>query len=286
MPLSSRTKIRVARLMSGAIRGARRALGRDSRRVLCRRCGVTWELDLSEGVDLAIFVFGRFERATSMAFTRLVRPGMTVFDIGANIGGHTLPLAGLVGSEGRVVAVEPTRWAFSKLTRNAGLNPDLAERIELLNAAIVDETDRRPVEFHARWTLTSPGGSDARRHPVHLGILESAGDAAALTLDELTERAGPPDLMKVDVDGHEYSVLGGGGRTLSEHRPHILIELCPYLHREPDRDFAALVSLLLDAGYDLFDERGARLPHDPGELERLVPEGGSINALASPREAG
>ncbi len=286
MLLSSRTKIQIAGLMSGAIRGARHLLGLGSRRVLCRRRGVTWELDLSEGVDLAIFVFGRFERATSMAFTRLVRPGMTVFDIGANIGAHTLPLAGLVGSEGRVVAVEPTRWAFSKLARNAGLNPDLAGRIELLNAAIVDEPARKPEHLHARWTLTSPGKGDARRHPVHLGILESAGEAVALTLDELTERAGSPDLMKVDVDGYEYSVLGGGGKTLSEHRPRILIELCPYLHREPGRDFAALVSLLLDARYDLFDERGAPLPHDPHELERLVPEGGSINALASPRAAG
>ncbi len=253
---------------------------------MCRRRGVTWELDLSEGVDLAIFIFGRFERATSNAFTRLVQSGMTVFDIGANIGSHTLPLAKLVGDEGRVVAVEPTHWAFSKLTRNADLNPDLTGRIELLKAAIVEDPTQRPANLYARWTLTSPSKRDTCRHPVHLGELESAEGAATFTLDELTARAGPPDLLKVDVDGYEYHVLSGGRKTLTAHRPRILIELCPYLHREPGRDFAALVSLLLDKEYDLFDERGARLPHDPCTLERLIPEGGSINALASPREAG
>jgi FkbM family methyltransferase len=47
---------------------------------------------------------------------------MTAVDIGANFGYHTFRMARAVGSEGKVIAMEPTGWAFSKLQRNMALN--------------------------------------------------------------------------------------------------------------------------------------------------------------------
>ena len=48
--------------------------------------GVRYELDLGEEIDRAIYFLGAFEPATSAALVRLAQPGMTVVDIGANIG--------------------------------------------------------------------------------------------------------------------------------------------------------------------------------------------------------
>jgi hypothetical protein len=67
-----------------------------------RRRGLKWELDLREGIDLAIFAFGCFESETYQTIQKIVRPGSIVFDIGANIGAHTLNLARLSAPTGKV----------------------------------------------------------------------------------------------------------------------------------------------------------------------------------------
>ena len=77
-------------------------------------------------IDFAIYLGGMFERNTALALRKLVRPSSLVLDIGANIGAHTLRLANLVGSSGRVFAFEPTDFAYSKLQANLDLNPALA----------------------------------------------------------------------------------------------------------------------------------------------------------------
>src|SRR3984893_15716811 len=104
-------------------------LGRTDRDVVVRG-GINYELDLSQGIDFAIFLGNIYERQTRAALRKLVSPGSLVLDIGANIGAHTLPLAQLVGPNGRVMAFEPTDFAFRKLSRNLGLNPSLAARVE------------------------------------------------------------------------------------------------------------------------------------------------------------
>ena len=92
----------------------RRLVGGGPELVTSRQ-GLTWQLDLREGIDLSIYLLGRFEPSTVRCYTRLVNPGDVVLDVGANIGAHTLPLARLVGEAGRVIAFELTRYAFLKL---------------------------------------------------------------------------------------------------------------------------------------------------------------------------
>ncbi|MBX6324228.1 MAG: FkbM family methyltransferase, partial [Rhodospirillaceae bacterium] len=134
LKLATRHKIELARLLSRGLLAARRASGRGPQaRVV--RAGVRWELDLREGIDLAVYL-NLYERATSRAIARHLRAGAVALDIGANIGAHTLPMARRVGPAGRVVAFEPTDYAFAKLRRNVGLNPDLAARIACLQVLL------------------------------------------------------------------------------------------------------------------------------------------------------
>ena len=71
-----------------------------------------------------------------------MRPGSLVIDIGANIGAFSLPIASDVGEGGCVVAIEPTDYAFTKLVRNAELNPGIASRLIAVQARV----DRRKIE--------------------------------------------------------------------------------------------------------------------------------------------
>jgi tRNA G37 N-methylase Trm5 len=121
-------KIAVARAIHHAIHAGRLLLGQSDRTVVARD-GITYDLDLAQGIDFAIFLGNIYERQTKSALRKLVSPGSLVLDIGANIGAHTLHLAQLVGPGGRVMAFEPTDFAFRKLGRNLELNPSLAARV-------------------------------------------------------------------------------------------------------------------------------------------------------------
>src|SRR4051812_5528651 len=126
--MRTKTKIALAGLAYRAVRLVRSAVSLPDKIQVGRR-GVTWALDLNEGIDFSIFLLGSFEPSTVGTLQYLVRPGDVVLDIGANVGSHTLRLAQFVGTAGRVYAFEPTDYAFQKLQKNLTLNPLLAARV-------------------------------------------------------------------------------------------------------------------------------------------------------------
>src|SRR5215813_6400206 len=92
-------KIAAARAIYRVVRTGRTLIGRGDHDVVVRD-GISYDVDLSQGIDFAIYL-GAYERSTRAALRKLVSPGSLVLDIGANIGAHTLFLAKLVGQEGR-----------------------------------------------------------------------------------------------------------------------------------------------------------------------------------------
>ena len=90
--------------------------------VLAKRNGVKYRLNLNDHQDMSIYYQGSFEPRTVAVFKKYVKPGMTVLDIGAQKGHHTLQLAKLVGKEGKVIAFEPDPEMFALLKENMALN--------------------------------------------------------------------------------------------------------------------------------------------------------------------
>jgi FkbM family methyltransferase len=277
--LNTSQKISIARTLSTIVVGTRRALGLPAELTVARG-GLNWQLNLREGIDLAIYVLGGFEVRTLRQYRKLIKAGDTVLDIGANIGAHTMPLAVLVGDTGRVVAFEPTKYAFTKLQRNASLNPALASRITACQMMLVAEsTEALPDAIYSSWPLES--SSDL--HKEHHGRLMPTEGATASTLDHQVQRLGlqKVDFIKLDVDGNESDVLSGGQKTLRRFRPTLMMELAPYVYESHPKKFDDILRLLWDTGYVVSDVSNGRvLPHDPSEVRRLIPPFGGMNALA------
>ncbi|MGB2621440.1 MAG: FkbM family methyltransferase [Candidatus Acidiferrum sp.] len=281
--LTTKTKVALAALAYKFVAAGRAVAGKNDCATVRRR-GLTWRLDLAEGIDFSIYLLGAFERSTVIALEKLVKPGDVVFDIGANIGAHTLGLARSVGPTGRVFAFEPTDFAFDKLKHNLALNPELQKRTYprqvLLAASVAGEV---PKEIFASWPLEK----DDTVHPKHRGRLVATRNATVDTLDRVVEREDIERLnvIKIDVDGHELPVLEGGLGTLNRFRPLLLMEMSPYVHAEEHNSFVALVALLRDAGYSI-EQAGTRapLPLNASELESFIPDGASVNVIARPKE--
>jgi FkbM family methyltransferase len=230
--------------------------------------GVRYELHLGELIDLALYL-QQFEPDVRAAIRRITKPGMTVLDIGANVGAHTLLFSALTGSTGRVVAFEPTDFGYRKLEKNVSLNPNLA--VELVHMALADRTARQQqVDFRASWQ------TDGRRvdglSTVDMIRLDEWADAHDLTR---------VDVIKLDVDGYEYPVLVGGQKTIARTRPTFIIEATGLHFADAARNpFEVLRSL----DYRLWDLAGQEMLTFDDVRERLARHDPtfSINLVAQP----
>jgi FkbM family methyltransferase len=259
------------------VTGLRRLIGRGPQAVFTRR-GLRWKLDLNEGIDFSIYLLGAFEPSTVSAYQRLVKPGDTVLDIGANVGAHTLHLAEAVGATGTVIAFEPTAFAFAKLQANIALNPTLALRTAAGQIMLLDRADAPPTEIYSSWPLGNANGL----HELHGGQLKSTQGARGVMLDQVVAdmNLARVDFIKLDVDGFECQVLRGAAETLKRFHPVILMEIAPHVLKEQGESLESLVVLLTSHGYRFSHLSGAVLPTDVAALHRLVPDGVSLNVIA------
>ena len=164
---------------------------------------------------------GGWEKISIELWTRLCRRSNVIFDIGANTGVYAL-VAQAVNPAALVVAVEPVERIFRKLEANIALNH---WSIKAFNAAASDQTGTAilfdipssehllSVSLEAHWNSTS-----TELRPV---------EVPCLTVHDLMQRVGAPsvDLLKIDVETHEPSVLKGFLKVLRRDRPTLLIEL-------------------------------------------------------------
>lgn len=160
-------------------------------------------------------------------FRQHVPRGATIIDAGANIGNHSVYFARVCGAR-QIYAFEPMRETFKILSRNAEINA--MDRIQCHNFALGARLGRADLRQY------SAANIGATR-------LESDEDGfyEVRPLDSLqfTEL----NLIKMDVEGAQISVLDGARETLARHKPLIWIELLP---QEAEESHERLLSL----GYD------------------------------------
>lgn len=131
-----------------------------------------------------------------------LRPGATVFDLGAHQGVVALMLAAEVGTSGVVVAIEGTRHNVDAARHNAALNG--ADNVIVEHAAVAA----------VEGTIHFSSGLNG-----HVGLADEPSPTElipAVTVDSLARRYGMPDVIFVDVEGFEQEVLMGAATTLDQ----------------------------------------------------------------------
>lgn len=278
--LNTMHKIWLARILSKMLIHLQRFCFLSKKKIVTR-ARIKWSLDLEEGIDLSIYLFGGFELSTLACYKKFVVPGNIVLDIGANIGAHTLPLAQLVGDQGKVIAFEPTQYAFQKLKNNIQLNPSLIHRINIEQIMLVrQECSQLPPALYSSWPLHTLNDV----HQKHGGRLMSTNGCRITTLDHYVQSLRIPNihLIKLDVDGNEYDILMSGQMTLQRYKPMLIMELAPYIYEDDPSKFDNALRLLWDLGYKMMNvKNGKMLPQDPRLIRSLIPLKGSINTLIS-----
>ena len=194
---------------------------------------------------------GTGEPEVQEAMQRYLRPGMTFYDLGANIGFFALLAARLVGEQGRVVAFEADPEVAGRLREHVDRNR--FSWVTVTEKAVWSESSR--VFFERVEPETSPD-----RGLGHVAGVASTKtiEIEAVSLDDFTRSAPAPDLIKCDVEGAEVEVFRGARRLLAEKRPAILCEI----HSEANRE--ALLADLKGLGYIWENGSGRQVLALPG----------------------
>jgi len=143
-----------------------------------------------------------------------------LYDVGAHIGFFTLLLSRFVGESGKVFAFEPDPANSKRLRENISLNT--TANVRIVPQAV--SGDEGTVHFQAnRETMSHIVTVTHGVETQGAGIIE----VSATTLDAFVEgnHNPPPQLIKIDVEGHEDAVLSGSLGVLKTHRPLILCEV-------------------------------------------------------------
>lgn len=218
--------------------------------------------DLRDGIAREACFMGYYEPQETVLVRRLLRPGMTFVDAGANWGYYTLLAAHLVGPAGSVVAFEPHPELYRRLEENVTINR--FDHIAVVEAAVAGEDGEMDMIGYGEGDLNQgisrlttgapPPGAGFRVATCRLGP----------RLDALG--VGEVDLLKLDIEGAESLVVPTMADDLARARyRRILLELHPAALREQGQSPTEIIGQLTRHGYRVW-----RLDHSPEAFRRAA----------------
>jgi len=249
--IKTKDKIKIAGLIYKAIKFLKNIFfkNQDLNDLYVNRNGINWRLDLSEGIDLTIFLFGNSEKNLNNLKKLLpIEKKLTFIDIGANIGSTSLNLVKQF-KYSKIFAIEPTFYAFDKLKINISLNDDLSKQVMPVNTLISNQAIDNKI--YSSWKINNDNASKVHKH--HLGSPKKFTNEY-ISLDYFVDKfkINSVDFIKIDVDGNEKYVLESAIKTLEKFNPIIFLELAPYLYKENNYKFDDLDTIFQRFEYSYF----------------------------------
>ena len=211
-------------------------------------CGLRIHLYLSNDLSKQLYIAGCIEPNEFAFLDKVLAPGMTFVDAGANDGLFTLFAAHRVGASGQVWAFEPSRASFFGSGGTCRLNG--IGNVRLFPLALAN------FEGHAEMKIADDEHSGQNTLGDFCYQIELAGRERVTTrrLDDLVQQEclRPIDVIKLDVEGAELSVLAGATSILRKHRPLLLLEANENALGLQGASAAALVEFLRSHDYEIY----------------------------------
>ena len=189
-----------------------------------------------------LLIMHAYERQQTQLFEGLLKPGMVVLDIGANIGYYSLIAARIVGPNGKIYAFEPEPRNYELLVKNISLN-GYTNVIPVQRAA--SNRYGRVRLFIDRVNL---GGHSLSKGDESAESIEVEATTVEDFLKEVREERSV-DVMRMDVEGAEGLVMEGAGRVLKDGHTKVIMEFCPRQLRNVGTDPQTLLDDLRNLGF-------------------------------------
>lgn len=162
--------------------------------------------DKSIGAWIALT--GVWEGATDYLLTSYAKPGMTVIDIGANVGYYTVRLGDVVGPTGKLYSFEPNPELYPYLIENTKIN-GFSGHVTVFNHGLGDQE----TSLHLNFGNNHLGGGSIVKQ--QSSTFDKSVEISVKRLDDVLSHVETVDLIKLDVEGFEPQVLRGAEAIIS-----------------------------------------------------------------------
>jgi FkbM family methyltransferase len=206
-----------------------------------------------------------YERDLRRRVYSLLPPDGCLVDVGANVGFWSLPAARAMGESGAVLAFEPNPWAVRRLRHNLALNESRTRaKVEILPRAVGAAAGE--AELTAPDLEVDSAQASLHQGPPGPGAVQRVS-VPVTTLDDAVRRH--VHVLKIDVEGHELSVLAGGAALFTTAPPeHVVVEMHGGNLARAGHSPEELAARLEALGYRAVDSDG---PLPSGGLPRPLP---------------
>ncbi len=179
---------------------------------------ISFELDISDWIQGNLYFLEEYENPELQFVEKSLKKGDVFIDIGANIGLYTLVASKLVGENGKVIAFEPLMQSYHSLKKNVSINS--RKNIVLENLAIAEMNTQIDIFYNRKAANLGMASS-------YLNEYSDSHEANAVSIDLYLKKhpLTSIELIKIDIEGGEYSALVGMKDTLINYTPKLLLEI-------------------------------------------------------------
>ncbi|WP_025144462.1 FkbM family methyltransferase [Pedobacter jeongneungensis] len=229
------------------------------------------KINLYKDSHLSKFIYDGFEKKEELFIQQFLKPGDVFFDIGANIGLHSLIAAKAIGNGGKAYAFEPTPITFDRLNDNIRLN-NFEAIISSFNLGVSDSNEKL-------YLNVSESGYDAWNSfaPIKEITLEQKIEVDVVTIPDFVQqhKLEPKNiaLIKIDVEGWELNVLKGMESFFNDDsfNASFLIEFTEENAFRAGYSCRDLYNFMVSKGYEWFDLNEKTLQLEHAELKAYYP---------------
>ena len=263
-PIAAAAKVkRVADIWRLKVEYDRRSAGREADEVVIRQ-GMSLKVHPQAWVSFKLFCYGAPEQVDELdAFIANTSECERLLDVGAADGVFSLVFA-LNNPNRRALAVDASPMTFARLLYNIHRNN--AENVTAVECALSNEPGIMDMQYASDYAMADAGADGVPT----LRVRRKTGD------DLCARHAFEPDVVKIDVEGHELRVVQGLAKTLDRLRPLLFLEIHPQMIAAAPGNgtVAELVAELERRGYRSAELRGSSVPVEAlaelTEIERVL----------------
>lgn len=184
--------------------------------------------------------------------SRILDKDLVIFDIGANSGLLSLPLAMKVAKNGIVYSFDPDEDVVKNFRKNIKLNN--CNNIKIEKIALQDDKSLKNITFNINRTVQETGlRNDGLSTIIEDNNLYTVDKKVvkASTIDQFISNndIDKVDFIKIDTEGADFKVLSGGKYVINNFKPIVFYEYTPSLDKLLDKD-------LVKRSYDLVKSLG------------------------------
>jgi len=215
-------------------------------------------LNTDVGASRTILHEGVWAEHDIKLFSRFIKPGMTVYEVGAHIGHHSVVFSRLCGTQGKVHAFEPQNYLFKILNTNLLINN--CHNATAYRLALGSEKSKAklwPIDY----TQNDNFGGLSISQKNNQKILDHDGEDINITtgddfVSDIATAKSSIDFIKIDAQSFELYILQGFANTLKNRRPMLFLEIEPFYMQSMGYHYSEIFNLLYALKYKIY------LPHD------------------------